>query len=218
VLHRIALSVVSEWYQFTEDSRALIPVSHCRNTDPSKIGYLHDKKWRPLGLAPLKFIADSSPPAIRVEICEMYDAKEKGWVVRFLQRIRRGRSVNAQSIRRELEKDTSDTYYLYGAEVLGKLDLRHRVIKRPIEIHGCEFRGEIDLRYCEFKQVDLTRLGGHPRVWRQSLREGSPSAGQSKSSLHRGVQGRGRSAGPFLIREVHAPARLRDRSGRPDAA
>jgi transposase len=44
--------------------------------------------------------------------------------------------------------------------------------------------------------VDLTRSGRHPRVWRQSLREGSPHAQEYRVPLHTGVQGRGRPAGP----------------------
>ena len=35
--------------------------------------------------------------------------------------------------------------------------------------------------------MDLTRFGGHPRVWRQSLLEGGPHAEENKVSLHRGV-------------------------------
>jgi hypothetical protein len=35
--------------------------------------------------------------------------------------------------------------------------------------------------------LDLTRFGGHPRVWRQSLLEGGPHAEENKVSLHRGV-------------------------------
>jgi len=34
--------------------------------------------------------------------------------------------------------------------------------------------------------VDLTRFGGHPKVWRQSLRKGSPYA-EPQSTLPRGV-------------------------------
>jgi len=39
------------------------------------------------------------------------------------------------------------------------------------------------------KLVDLTRSGGHLRVWRQSLRGGSLHAQEYRGSLHRGVQG-----------------------------
>jgi transposase len=49
--------------------------------------------------------------------------------------------------------------------------------------------------------MDLTRFGGHPRVWRRSFREGSPYAQEYRLPLHTGVQGRGRSAGPLLYRE-----------------
>ena len=59
--------------------------------------------------------------------------------------------------------------------------------------------------------VDLTRSGGHPRVRRQSLREGSPHAKEYRVPLHRGIQGRGGSAGPLLSGEIHPPARLRAR-------
>src|SRR5829696_9209396 len=34
--------------------------------------------------------------------------------------------------------------------------------------------------------LDLTRFGGHPKVWRQSLRKGSPYA-EPQSTLPRGV-------------------------------
>jgi transposase len=50
--------------------------------------------------------------------------------------------------------------------------------------------------------VDLTRSGGHPRVWRQSLQGGSPHAEEYRVPLHRGVQGRGRPA-----RERSSPER-----------
>src|SRR5918998_3400544 len=36
-------------------------------------------------------------------------------------------------------------------------------------------------------EMDLTRSGGHPRVWRQSLRGGSPHAEEYRIPLHRGV-------------------------------
>jgi transposase len=49
--------------------------------------------------------------------------------------------------------------------------------------------------------LDLTRSGGHPRVWRQSLRERSPHAQEYRVPLHRGVQERGGSAGSLLSRE-----------------
>ncbi len=47
----------------------------------------------------------------------------------------------------------------------------------------------------------MTRSGGHPRVWRQSLRRGSPHAEEDGVSLHRGVQGGGRPASPLLLPE-----------------
>src|SRR5215210_8186153 len=65
--------------------------------------------------------------------------------------------------------------------------------------------------------LDLTRSGGHPRVWRQSLRGGSPYAEEDRVTLHEGVQGRGRSVGPLLSREIHPPTRLRARHRGPDA-
>jgi hypothetical protein len=37
--------------------------------------------------------------------------------------------------------------------------------------------------------LDLTRSGGHLRVWRQSLRGGGPHAEEDRISLPRGVQG-----------------------------
>ena len=46
--------------------------------------------------------------------------------------------------------------------------------------------------------LDLTRSGGHPRVWRRSLREGSPYAQEYRVPLHTGVQGRGGSARALL--------------------
>ena len=43
----------------------------------------------------------------------------------------------------------------------------------------------------QFRQLDLTRCGGHPRVWRGILREGSPRAEEEyRVSVPRGVQGR----------------------------
>src|SRR5215213_4757041 len=63
--------------------------------------------------------------------------------------------------------------------------------------------------------MDLTRVGGHPRVWRHSLRGGSPHAKEYRVTLHRGVQGRGRLASSLLSGEVHPPARLRARYREP---
>jgi len=40
---------------------------------------------------------------------------------------------------------------------------------------------EVFLEDSDFIKVDLTRLGGHPRVWRQSLREVSPYAEKTES-------------------------------------
>jgi hypothetical protein len=59
--------------------------------------------------------------------------------------------------------------------------------------------------------MDLTRLGGHLRVWRQSLRGGSPHAEEYRGPLHRGVQSGGRPTILLLSGEVHPPARLRAR-------
>src|SRR5215203_5884395 len=41
-------------------------------------------------------------------------------------------------------------------------------------------------RSAPWRKVDLTRFGGHPKVWRQSLRKGSPYA-EPQSTLPRGV-------------------------------
>src|SRR5215203_4778078 len=58
-------------------------------------------------------------------------------------------------------------------------------------------------------KMDLTRSGRHPRVWRQSLREGSPRAEEDRVALPGGVQSRSRPASSLLPRQVHPPARLR---------
>ncbi len=42
--------------------------------------------------------------------------------------------------------------------------------------------------YIGKQKVDLTRLGGHLRVWRRSLRKGSPQHAEPQSTLPRGVQ------------------------------
>jgi hypothetical protein len=72
------------------------------------------------------------------------------------------RHIRARSIEKQLEKDTPKPYCLNGVKISGKLNLKHRIIKRPVEIHGAEFLDEVDLRYCEFKQaVDLSECTFH---------------------------------------------------------
>ena len=63
------------------------------------------------------------------------------------------RLVKARRVVKELAKNTSDPYRLTRAKVSGKLDLKHCVVKRPVEMNLCQFYGELDLRYCEFEQT-----------------------------------------------------------------
>ena len=44
-------------------------------------------------------------------------------------------------------------YTLRDRSVVGKLDLKHRIIEIAVDIQDCEFLDEVDLRYCEFNQV-----------------------------------------------------------------
>lgn len=58
-------------------------------------------------------------------------------------------------------------------------------------------------------RLDLTRCGGHLRVWRQILREGSPHAEEEYwISVPGAVQGRSCALGLLLAREVYPSARL----------
>src|SRR5215208_4545063 len=64
--------------------------------------------------------------------------------------------------------------------------------------------------------VDLTRSGGHPRVRRRSLCEGSPYVEEYRVALHTGVQVRGGPTGSLFAGKVRPPAGLRVRDLRPD--
>lgn len=68
------------------------------------------------------------------------------------------RMIKAETVVKELlREDTDDVYRLKNANIIGRVNLKHRTIKRPIEIVRCTFIHEIDVRYCEFKQtVDLS--------------------------------------------------------------
>ena len=62
-------------------------------------------------------------------------------------------TVQASAVVAELGRDDVDNAYtLRDTRVAGALDLRHLVVKRPIDIQGCEF-ADVDARYCEFKQT-----------------------------------------------------------------
>jgi hypothetical protein len=71
--------------------------------------------------------------------------------------------VMAEHLIRELMQDTGKSLPrlrkgthllpLRKARVVGKLDLKHQTIKRPVIIRDCEFEDDVDLRYCEFEQV-----------------------------------------------------------------
>jgi hypothetical protein len=73
------------------------------------------------------------------------------------------REVKAEDLARELTQDTGKllsrlrtgklSFPLHNAKVVGKLNLKHLTIEKPVEIWDCEFEGDVDLRYCEFKQV-----------------------------------------------------------------
>ena len=66
-------------------------------------------------------------------------------------------SVSAKEVLRELtrERDAAEqpTYTPPHKQISGKLDLRHRTVKVAVEMLGCEFLDEVDLRYCEFEQT-----------------------------------------------------------------
>lgn len=68
------------------------------------------------------------------------------------------RTIKAETVVKEiLRTDTTDVYHLEDAEIIGPVNLKHRIVSRPIEIVRCTFIHDIDVRYCEFKQtVDLS--------------------------------------------------------------
>jgi hypothetical protein len=52
-----------------------------------------------------------------------------------------------------LDNETSPSFCLEDAIVVGNLDLKYRTVERPIVARNCWFMGTVDLRYCEFKQA-----------------------------------------------------------------
>lgn len=80
--------------------------------------------------------------------------------------------IEAARVREELtrtsggESGTGDgAYRLRDTIIEGDLDLSHCRVTRPVEIHGCHFKGEVDLRYGEFTQaVDFSRCVFHKRL------------------------------------------------------
>ncbi|HEY7032554.1 MAG TPA: pentapeptide repeat-containing protein [Thermomicrobiales bacterium] len=64
----------------------------------------------------------------------------------------------AGALRKELESEkTTQPLKIERKSISGTLDLQHFCVKRPIEITGCHFYGDVDVRYCEFEQaVDFT--------------------------------------------------------------
>ena len=76
-------------------------------------------------------------------------------------------------------------------------------------------------RTIRLSKLAVSGIGLDPLWWTPESLEakppGSPHAEEYLVPLHRGVQGRGGSAGPFLSRKIHPPARLRDRRSIPDA-
>ena len=52
-----------------------------------------------------------------------------------------------------LDNDVDPLFSLENAVVVGKLDLKHRTIERPLEFKNCWFLDSVDLRYCEFEQA-----------------------------------------------------------------
>jgi len=52
-----------------------------------------------------------------------------------------------------LDNDVDPLFSLESAVVVGRLDLKHRTIERPLEFKNCWFLDSVDLRYCEFEQA-----------------------------------------------------------------
>jgi hypothetical protein len=70
------------------------------------------------------------------------------------------REISAKDLVIELTEDTAkqDTdeeplLPLSKARVVGKLDLKHCTIQKPLEILDCDVEADVDLRYCEFEQA-----------------------------------------------------------------
>src|SRR5215204_3126792 len=63
------------------------------------------------------------------------------------------KTVQASSVAAELARDDDNSAYtLRDAHVIGTLDLKHLVVKRPLDLQRCEF-ADVDVRYCEFTQT-----------------------------------------------------------------
>jgi hypothetical protein len=71
--------------------------------------------------------------------------------------------VKAEDLVRELVQTTDSALLsVNNVKVVGKLDLKHAIIKKPVEIRDSEFEAEVDLRYCEFEQaVDFSGCTFH---------------------------------------------------------
>jgi hypothetical protein len=62
------------------------------------------------------------------------------------------------------KEDGVAVYVLRDAQVVGKLDLKHRVVHTAVDIQRCTFLDPVDLRYCEFEQsVDFSGCTFHRR-------------------------------------------------------
>jgi uncharacterized protein YjbI with pentapeptide repeats len=72
--------------------------------------------------------------------------------------------VKAKDIVRALTLEDNGLVHLVlrHKKIIGKLDLKNRLITIPVTFRNCEFLGDVDLRNCEFEQVvDLTRCTFH---------------------------------------------------------
>ncbi len=58
-----------------------------------------------------------------------------------------------EELTRERQDKDKPLFELRDKMILGRLDLRHRIVNVALEIQNCTFQDEVDLRYCEFKQT-----------------------------------------------------------------
>jgi hypothetical protein len=62
--------------------------------------------------------------------------------------------ITGEKLAHDLTRHTSEPLAITGPVwVIGPCSLRHRSVRRPVELSGCIFEGPVDLRYAEFHQT-----------------------------------------------------------------
>lgn len=61
--------------------------------------------------------------------------------------------IGGSDLAHELTRETNELFTISGpVRVVGPCSLRHRIVRRPIELLNCRFEGPVDLRYAELYQ------------------------------------------------------------------